>query len=117
MALSREEVEEIARAVARRVVPGFKPCRCGLAMWKAHGHSDSEAKRFDGILSPLRSMEAELTAIDEACSVNTARAKARLNDLKEAVQRSDWESAHRYLIELRVLTREPLEVATAEEEV
>jgi len=122
MALSREEVEEIARAVARRVVPGFKPCRCGLAMWTAHGHSDSlqegiDARNLEAILSPTRSMEAELATIDEACSVNTARAKARLNDLKEAAGRGDWESAHRHLIELRVLTREPLEVAVTEMEV
>ena len=113
MALSREEIEEIARSVARRVVPAFKPCRCGLAMWEAHGHTDSleegiGAKNLGGLRASSTEMDAALTGIDEACSVNISRAKARLTDLTEAGTRGDWEVASRSLIDLRVLTREPL---------
>ena len=120
MALSKAEVEEIARAVARRVVPAFKPCRCGLAMWKAHGHTDSieeviGAKNLDGLRASSRQMDAALIGIDEACSVNITRAKDRLSDLTEASTRGDWEVASRQLIELRVLTREPLAECATEE--
>ncbi|MBA7704805.1 hypothetical protein ES703_113624 [subsurface metagenome] len=119
MALSREEIEEIARAVARRVVPAFKPCLCGLAMWKAHGHTDYleeaiSARNHDQLRAASRDMDKELDAIDEACSVNTTRAKGRLNDLVEVGQRGDWDQASRNFVELRVLTREPLEEAVAE---
>lgn len=113
MALSGEEIEEIARAVARRVVPAFKPCRCGLAAWGAHGHTDSleeviGAKNVGGLRASSREMGIALTGIDEACSVNMDRAKAHLSDLTEAGTRGDWEVAFHKLIELRVLTREPI---------
>ena len=119
MALSREEIEDIARAVARRVVPAFKPCRCGLAMWKAHGHTDSleeaiGARNYRQLHTASMDMDTELDAIDEACSVNTARAKGRLNDLREAGDRGNWDQASRNFVELRVLTREPLEEPIAE---
>lgn len=122
MALSREEIEDIARAVARRVVPAFKPCRCGLAMWKAHAHTDflEEAisdRNHDQFRTVSGDMGKELDAIDEACSVNTSRAKDRLNDLAEAGKRGDWDQASLNLIELRVLIHEPLEEAIAEKEV
>ncbi|MBA7619556.1 hypothetical protein ES703_26895 [subsurface metagenome] len=119
MALSREDIEEIGREVARRVVPAFKPCRCGLAMWKAHGHTDSieeaiGAKNHDQLRTASRDMEKELAAIDADCSVDITRAKARLDDLTEAGTRGDWEVTSRQLIEFRVLTREPLDEAIAE---
>ncbi len=122
MALSREQIEELARAVARRVVPAFKPCRCGLAMWEAHGHTDSleevvGAKNLQGLRGSSREMDAALTGIDEAGSVNMTRAQARLSDLTEASTRGDWDVASRQLIELRVLIREPLaEYATQKQD-
>ena len=122
MPLTKEEIGQIAQAVAKEVVGVARGCRCGVAMWDAHGHTDSFQavidERMPDWLGPLpRIMEDIVANIEEACSVDMSKAKSYLEELKDAVRKGDWKSAERQLIELRIFIRGPVEeCATKKEE-
>ena len=98
MAITREEIEEIARAVARRLVPAFKPCRCGMALWEAR----SKAESFDAVveneqpgwLGPLPELTRQsLTTVEEDCGVDMSKPKELTQMLASEIQGEEWREA------------------------
>lgn len=105
--ISREEINNIAEAVAERVIAETvaerviskaKPCRCGVAMWGSRIDAESletiircEKAEWLGDMPPL--ILHTLTGVEEKCSVDLSEAKHSLKGVETAIKREDWTGA------------------------
>ncbi len=121
MELSRETIEEIAQAVARKVADSARACRCGMAMWETRVHTESldatVAFRNSAWLQPVPSlMENSLSNVQQACGVDMSKPKELTNRLQADVEREDWREATANLALLKGAILGPVEKCVVEGE-
>lgn len=121
MTLTKQEVLEIARGVAREVKLIATGCRCGLAMWDAHGHTDNlessvREKQWHELRPLPPVIEATLGVVEQECSVKMDKAIQALHDLRDAADKGDWDTAGRRFVELRTFIRQPVEDCAGKKE-
>lgn len=107
MAISREEIDEIAKEVARRVIGDSKPCRCGQATWGTRSYISAaeeavKAQSYDAFRPLPRQLDSALTTVEESCAVSMLKAKKPLEALADAADKGNWEVARNQLIHLTV---------------
>lgn len=121
MALSREEIDDIAKEVARRVIGDSKFCRCGQATWEARSYisvAEEAVKAQDyDVFRPLpRQLDSALTTVEEACAVSMLKAKKPLEALADSANKGNWEVARNQLIHLTVSVRGELDECVGKKE-
>ena len=121
MAISREEIEQIAQAVARKVADSARACRCGMAMWETRVHTESldatVAFQNPAWLQPLPSlMEHSLSNVQQACGVDMSKPQELTKRLQADVERGDWREAKANLALLKGAILGPVERCVVEGE-
>jgi len=98
MAITREEIDEVAKAVAERVVSIAHPCYCGWAIWEVGDTLGQLAKNLQ--YKERKALEANkphniavLERIENNCVVDMTEPKSHLKDIYERVQRGEWDYA------------------------
>lgn len=122
MAISREEIEEIAQAVARRVADSARACRCGMAMWESRAHTQSldatVAFQNPAWLQPLPGLlEHSLGNVEQACGVDMLKPKELTKRLQADIESEDWREARANLALLKGAILGPVEKCAIEGEV
>ena len=121
MGLSREEIDQIAKDVAERVVPKAKICRCGVAMWGARSVY-SALNHYINFQMPKQLEEGKdsytttLNYVAEDCQVNMAEAKKHLNDIIRLSKEEKWSDAFTKQYELRSAIIDPVHKCSRGEE-
>lgn len=105
MAISREEIDEIAKVVAERVVSIAHPCYCGWAVWEVGDtlgqlSENLRYKKGESLEANKPHIIAVLERIENTCVVDMTEPKSHLKDIYERVQRRDWDYASGALHEL-----------------
>lgn len=105
MALTREEIEQLAKEVADRVWRKVRPCSCGTAMWDsgrdiqwlgmAIGTMDPDMVKAWPLLT-----RSSIERVAEHCGVDMSQAEGYLDKIKTAVERADWTGAGEHQINL-----------------
>lgn len=100
MAISREEIEQIAREVADKVVSTAKGCRCGVATWDAQTSIHSiEAgithQQPTWVLPDIELLGRVLKVVEEDCGTNLTEAREIAERIKVSVEKKDWQEARR----------------------
>lgn len=98
MAISREEIEQIAEAVAKRVVTPELLCSCGYNVLRA-AHSrerlrlDISAKNKESAERELANFKRNITDIEKTCHVKLDKAFDSVGDASKAIIRESWPAA------------------------
>lgn len=105
MAISREEIDEIAKVVAERVVSIAHPCYCGWAVWEVGDTLDQlsenlQYKKGEALEANKPHIIAILERIENTCVVDMTEPKSHLKDIYERVQSREWDYAYGALHEL-----------------
>jgi len=98
MAISREDIDNIAHAVAELVTGKAQRCRCGVAAWETNGRL---ADLFDvindqnpNLLDPLpKLIDNSIADIEVDCGVDMSKAKELNRRVENTIQREDWKEA------------------------
>ena len=121
MAISREEIEQIAQAVAKKISVKAQACRCGMALWEARSNSESfdavvqnEQPGWLGRLPELT--RHSLTTVEEICGVDMSKPKELAQRLASEIQEEDWQKARTNVPLLRVSIISPVIECSLKEE-
>jgi len=98
MAVSNEDIERIAKAVAERVASKAQVCRCGVSMWYAHSALGILNRYINTQQSkPIEEEKATYTStlnhVAEDCRVNMSEAKRHLGDIIQLSKEDRWSDA------------------------
>jgi len=95
MAITREEIDQIAKAVAERVTSTAAICSCGynalLTARSGEGlRRDIEAKNEKGAREELESLLTDISSVETACHLKLDEAHGLARKAGEAITRGDW---------------------------
>ncbi|MBA7599317.1 hypothetical protein ES703_06349 [subsurface metagenome] len=98
MEISREEIEEIAKAVAETVLDRAKACRCGVEMWALRTNINSlgaviEQEREEWLGPIPKLIDSRLKEIEGTCGVDLPKSKEILKEVESAITKGDWREA------------------------
>lgn len=98
MALTREEIREIADAVAERVVTPQLVCSCGYnALVTARSgmdlRMDIEAERKEEADKDLGEFLADVGKAEVACHIKLSDTREEIKKVGKAIQEGDWAEA------------------------
>lgn len=99
MALTREEIEAIAKEVADKITPKAQVCRCGLAVWEAREREEFfkaiiENKSIPWLGNMPHLMEVSLSNVEQMCRIDMKKPKELLKDLQRNIEAEDWQDAN-----------------------
>lgn len=98
MAISREEIEQIAEEVAKRVTNKVQRCRCGVAAWESNGRLAllREVISHENLnwLDPLPTLlSSSIANVEKDCGIDMSKAKELNKRVESDIQREDWKEA------------------------
>lgn len=98
MAITREEIEQIAEAVAKRVVTRKEVCSCGYNAWvTAHFseklHQSLESRDLLRVESELHDFDKHIDSIAKACHVNLNAARDLVGKISKSAGEGIWPQA------------------------
>lgn len=120
MAISREDIERIAKAIAERVTSKAQICECGLSMWYAHSALGILSRYINIQQSePIEEEKATYTStlnhVAEDCRVDMSEAKRHLGDIIQLSKEDRWSDAFAKQFNLRSAIIDPVHRGSKEE--
>lgn len=120
MAISREEVEQIAEEVAKRVVTPQLVCSCGYnALSTARSgeslRADIDAKNKKVAIAGLEYFNRDISDAEVACHLKLDDARRLVGEINSAIEAEDWPEATIKAVEAENSIEEALHEASTKQ--
>jgi len=113
MAISREEIEQIAAEVAKRVVTPEALCRCGYNTMSAVASWESTRRAIDNkdrksAEEELEKFKQDINDVEQTCWVSLDPVFNSLGDTSKSIAAADWPMAADYMLKAMIIIEDTL---------